>query len=148
MAAKAFRFSLQTVFDLRQREVEAAQQALNAEEQKIAKHRAEMERLSGCATEAFNDFHSLSPDAWQIDYHAYIQKIRSAQGNLQNLMNIQQAVVDKHKAVVREARMKAKTLEKLFEKQYKAHTALLLREEELFLNEIATQRYYLQQQAS
>ncbi|MCX5921075.1 MAG: flagellar export protein FliJ [Candidatus Melainabacteria bacterium] len=148
MAAKAFRFSLQTVFDLRNREVDQAQQALQAEELKLNKTQAEMERLSNCAKEAFEDFHNLTPDAWQMDYHGYIQQIRNGQANSQNLMNLQQTVVEKHKALVREARMKAKTLEKLFEKQQKAHTAMLLKEEEIFLNEIATQRYYLQQQAS
>jgi flagellar export protein FliJ len=148
MAAKAFRFSLQTVFDLRNREVDQAQQALQAEELKLNKTLAEMDRLSNCAKEAFDDFHNLTPDAWQMDYHGYIQQIRNGQANLKTLISLQQTVVEKHKALVREARMKAKTLEKLFEKQQKAHIALLLKEEAIFLNEIATQRYYIQQQAS
>jgi flagellar export protein FliJ len=148
MAAKAFRFSLQTVFDLRNREVDQAQQALQAEELKLNKTKVEIERLSNCVKEAFTDFHNLPPEAWQMDYHGYIQQLRNAQTNLQTLMTLQQTVVEKHKAFVREAKMKAKTLEKLFEKQQKAHTALLLKEEEIFLNEIATQRYYIQQQAS
>jgi flagellar export protein FliJ len=149
MAAITFKFSLQTVFNLRNREVEQTQQALQAEELKLNKPKAEMERLSNCAKEAFDDFHNLTPDAWQMDYHAYIQQIRNGQANLKKLINLQQAVVDRHKAIVREARMKAKTLEKLFEKQQKAHTTLLLKEEEIFLNEIATQRFYInQQQAS
>ena len=115
---------------------------------KLNKTLAERERLSNCAKEAFEDFHTLTPEAWQLDYHGYIQQIRNGQANLKTLISLQQTVVEKHKALVREARMKAKTLEKLFEKQQKVHIALLLKEEEIFLNEIATQRYYIQQQAS
>jgi flagellar export protein FliJ len=148
MAAKAFRFSLQTVLELRTREVDEAQQALQAEEAKLNKTTEEMTRLTQCAQEAFADFYTLTPEAWQIDYHGYIQQIRNGQANLRKLIHLQQAVVEQHKALVREAKMKLKTLEKLFEKQQKAHTAMVLKEEEIFLNEIATQRYFIQQQAS
>lgn len=149
MARTAFRFRLERLLDVRimrekqaQQELQARRQQVVAEEQRLATMQQEEQRLRAEQKEPFR----RGDDLYQFQMRRHflekaIEESVDAQATQRGrIEQAKQAVVEQQE-VVKQRGIDVKALEKLKEKQREEHRLEQLREEGLFLDDLAGQGF-------
>jgi flagellar FliJ protein len=149
MARSSFRFRLERLLDVRvmrekqaQQELQARRQQVIAEEQRLEQMRVDEQRLRAEQKEPFRRGDDLYE--FQMRRHfleGAIKENVQEQGNQQTRIQQAQAAVVQQQEVVKQRGIDVKALDKLKEKQREEHRLEQLREEGLFMDDLAGQGF-------
>jgi flagellar export protein FliJ len=149
MARTTFRFRLERLLDVRvmrekqaQQELQARRQQVIAEEQRLGQMRVEEQRLRAEQKQPFQRGDDLYE--FQMRRHfleGAIKENVQEQGNQHTRIDQAKAAVVQQQEVVKQRGIDVKALEKLKEKQREEHRLDQLREEGLFMDDLAGQGF-------
>lgn len=146
ISLKGFQFKLQTVLEFRTKEVDQLQQKV-AEAEKIRvdiiKKIIETEStLENAFVEQGQTLENGGLDAYRSEvFYGYINHLRNLRAKQQIELSHQTQRVQQAREILKKALIKQKSLEILKEKEYKKFNKQLEKAEELFLAELAQNRY-------
>lgn len=148
MARKAFKFRLQRLLDVRIMKEKAAQQELLARKAKLAAEIQKLEQLKQHEAEVIQMMIPTPGERFDVEermmLERYLKTVQNDQERQQaNIQSAEQSVREQE-AILRQAGIDVKVLEKLKEKQHEEFKTEVLREESYFLDDLASQQYIRQ----
>lgn len=148
MARKTFTFRLQKLLDIRVTREKLAQQELIVRQMKLRQELDKLEQLHQRERELIARMTPQPGEMINVDERwmceRYIKVVRKDQEMQQLNVDAAEKRVVEQEAVVTQARIDVKVLEKLKEKQREEFHAEMLREEAYFLDDISSQQFIRQ----
>lgn len=142
---KKFEFSLETVLNVREEKVKAAQKELKEVEEQVAALKARVSEvegeMKGAEQEIVHLQNGTSRSEDMLGRYAYLRALKSTLAALQEEGMKLQNVLHSKRVALMEAQKEKEVIEKLKDKRYQAWKKSLERKELQFLDEIATLRY-------
>lgn len=152
MARKAFRFRLEKLLDIRIMKEKLAQSELLARKAKVLQEQQKLQKLKAHEQEVYLMMEPKPGEAFDVEermmMERYVKTVQQDQERQEIQIQKAEQAVREQEAVLKQAGIDVKVLEKLKEKQHEEFKAEALRENAYFLDDLASQQYIRAQETN